>query len=225
MKTTFSIGLITLFASVHLTSNTMVAAQENSYSTNQNTQSYTETSIIETTTTKVYEEIIEESGEVTPGAPGSFDDDTTTPETTEPLETEPPTETTVSSVEVTDSTDQSPAPESSTTTSINQGTAPGQTETTSFITRIITGNKTTANNARNQGKLSKSDRPLFKESQAHSLTKLFLKKYLQTNIETYSDVKVWSYALLTVTTGKTEWLNPDVVMPLVVTIAEILTNY
>ena len=224
MKTTFSIGLITLFASVHLTSNTMVAAQENSNSTNQVTQSYTETSIVETTTTKVYEEIIEESGEVTPGAPGSFDDDTTTPETTEPLETEPPTETTVSSVEVTDSTDQSTAPESSTTTSVSQGTSPGQTETTSFITSIITGNKTTANNARNQGKLSK-DRPLFKESQAHSLTKLFLKKYLQTNIETYSDVKVWSYALLTVTTGKTEWLNPDVVMPLVVTIAEILTNY
>ena len=224
MKTTFSIGLISLFVSVHLTSNTMVAAQENSNSTNQVTQSYTETSIVETTTTKVYEEIIEESGEVTPGTPGSFDDDTTTPETTEPLETEPPTETTVSSVEVTDSTDQSPAPESSTTTSVNQGTAPGQTETTSFITRIITGNKTTANNAHNQGKLSK-DRPLFKESQAHSLTKLFLKKYLQTNIETYSDVKVWSYALLTVTTGKTEWLNPAVVMPLVVTITEILTNF
>ena len=202
----------------------MVAAQENSNSTNQVTQSYTETSIVETTTTKVYEEIIEESGEVTPGTPGSFDDDTTTPETTEPLETEPPTETTVSSVEVTDSTDQSTAPESSTTTSVSQGTSPGQTETTSFVTSIITGNKTTANNAHNQGKLSK-DRPLFKESQAHSLTKLFLKKYLQTNIETYSDVKVWSYALLTVTTGKTEWLNPAVVMPLVVTITEILTNF
>lgn len=224
MKTTFSIGLISLFVSVHLTSNTMVAAQENSNSTNQVTQSYTETSIVETTTTKVYEEIIEESGEVTPGTPGSFDDDTTTPETTEPLETEPPTETTVSSVEVTDSTDQSTAPESSTTTSVSQGTSPGQTETTSFVTSIITGNKTTANNAHNQGKLSK-DRPLFKESQAHSLTKLFLKKYLQTNIETYSDVKVWSYALLTVTTGKTEWLNPAVVMPLVVTITEILTNF
>jgi len=224
LKTTFSIGLISLFVSVHLTSNTMVAAQENSNSTNQVTQSYTETSIVETTTTKVYEEIIEESGEVTPGTPGSFDDDTTTPETTEPLETEPPTETTVSSVEVTDSTDQSTAPESSTTTSVSQGTSPGQTETTSFVTSIITGNKTTANNAHNQGKLSK-DRPLFKESQAHSLTKLFLKKYLQTNIETYSDVKVWSYALLTVTTGKTEWLNPAVVMPLVVTITEILTNF
>lgn len=225
MKTTFSIGLITLFASVHLTSNTMVAAQENSYSTNQNTQSYTETSIVETTTTKVYEEIIEESGEVTPGAPGSFDDDTTTSETTEPLETEPSTEITEPSVEATDSTNQSTAPaESSTTTSVNQGTAPNQTETTSFITRIITGNQTTANNSRNQGKLSNSQRPLFKESQAHSLTKLFLKKHLQSSIETYPEVRFWSYALLTVTIGKTEWLNLDV-MPLVVTIAEILINY
>ncbi|MGX7098705.1 hypothetical protein ACWOBH_01700 [Globicatella sanguinis] len=225
VKTTFSIGLITLFASVHLTSNTMVAAQENSYSTNQNTQSYTETSIIETTTTKVYEEIIEESGEVTPGAPGSFDDDTTTPATTEPLESEPPTEITESSVEATDSTAQSTTPaESSTTTSINQGTAPNQTETTSFITRIITGNQTTANNNRNQGKVSNNHRPLFKESQAHSLTKLLIKKYLQTNMEKYPDIRFWSYALLTMTTGKAELLNP-VVMPLVVMITEILTNY
>lgn len=224
MKTTFSIGLITLFASVHLTSNKMVAAQENSYSTNQNTQSYTETSIIETTTTKVYEEIIEESGEVTPGAPGSFDDDTTTPETTEQLESEPATEITESSVEATDSTAQSTTPESSTTTSVNQGSSSDQTETTLFITRTITGNKTTVNNTRNQGKVSNNHRPLFKESQAHSLTKLLIKKYLQTNMEKYPYIRFWSHALLIMITGKPELLNP-VVVPLAVTIAEILTNY
>lgn len=224
-KKTISIGLITLFASVHLNSNTMVAAQENGYNTiNQFNQSFSETSMIEPITTKVYEEIIEESGEVTPGAPGSLDDVTSTiPETTEPMVTEPPVEETESPVEETVTTTQVTETEPP-ITSTTQGQQPIQSETTSIITRIIRGSQTTANNVRNQGKQSTSNQPLLKESQAHSITYLFLKNYIQTNIEKYPKVRFWSYALLTMTTGQTELLNP-VVVPLVVAMAEILSNY